>query len=172
MAAVGGSFLIAALALPSPLLASIALPNELPPSRLLRASLEGDLSSPLNLLAPSKGRTCTAAAPQEIVMTAFAYSGYRFVSFPYSTDDPTRARIRWSDIFEEIVPLEERLRANRILLRRSPSSKLWRTVARAYDVDRLLTPTSPSSGSTSKNKRSVGREYGSGRVVIRQPCDD
>jgi hypothetical protein len=171
-ATVGGSFLIAALVLPSPLLATIALPNELPPSRLLRASLEGDLSSPLNLLATSKGRPCTAAAPQEIAVTAFAYSGYQFVSFPYSTDDPAGARIRWSDIFEEIVPLEKRLRDNRILLRRSPSSKLWRIVARAYDVDRILTPTSPSSGFPSKSMRPVGHQYGSGTVIIRQRCDD
>jgi hypothetical protein len=170
--AVGGSLLIAALALPSPLLASFALPHELPPPRLLRASLEGDASSPLNLLAPSTGHRCTVAVPPEIAPGAYAYSGYRFVSFPYSGDDPTRARIRWADIFEEITPLEERLRDNRILLRTSPSSERWHRAARAYGVDRLLIPLSRSSAFPSDETGPVGSEFGSWAVIMRQSCEE
>jgi hypothetical protein len=170
--AVGGSLLVAAFALPSPVLASIALPHELPPPWLLRASLEGDASSPLNLLAPSTGQRCTVAVPPEIAPSAYAYSGYRFVSFPYSRDDPTRARIRWADVFEEITPLEQRLQDNRILLRGPLSSERWRRVARIYGVDKLLIPLSRSSAFPSYETRPVGREFGAWAVIVRKRCEE
>jgi hypothetical protein len=169
--ALGGSFLVAALALPSPLLASIALPHELPPPQLLRISLEGDVSSPLNLLASSTESQCTAAVPRMIARSAFAYTGFRLVWFPYSTNDPTRARIRWAGIFERITPLQERLRDNRILLGRSPSSERWRAVAQAYDVDRLLVPLSQASGLPSRAMRLGEHKYGSEAVIVRQSCE-
>jgi hypothetical protein len=137
---IGGSVLVTALALGSPVLGSLALPQVIPSPPPLRTALSGDAHAPLNLLVSGGEQRCTAAVPPDIAPLAFAYSGYRFVWFPYSTEDPTRARIRWAGIYRVITPPGERIRDNRDLLRAPLLSARWRAAARGYGVDRLLRP--------------------------------
>jgi hypothetical protein len=163
--------LIVAVALSSPLLASLALPRKLPSPWLLRASLEGDNRSPLNLLAPSVGQGCTVVVPEQYAQVVFAHTGYRSVWFPYSTDDPTRARIRWATIYQHIASPDERLRDNHLLLRGSFPDDRWVHVARAYGVDRLLLPLAHSNHFPSEAATRVGRAYGQKAVVSWRKCD-
>jgi hypothetical protein len=166
-----GIILIVAGALSSPLLASLALPQKLPSPWLLRASLEGDSRSPLNLLAASVGRECTVAVPERYSQVVFAYTGHRSVWFPYSTDDPTRARIRWATIYQHIASPGKRLRDNHLLLQRSFPDGRWVDIARAYGVDRLLLPLAHSNGFPSEAVTRVGPAYGQKAVVSWQKCD-
>ena len=170
--AIGGMIVIVAVALSTPLLASLALPQKLPSPWLLRASLEGDNQSPLNILAASVGQECTVVVPARYSQVVFAYTGFRSVWFPYSTDDPTRARIRWATIYQNIASPDERLRDNQLLLSRSFRDDRWADVARAYGVDLLLLPRAHSNDFPSEAATRVGPAYGQMAVVSWQECDE
>ena len=136
-----------ALAVPSPLLASLALPEKIPAPPVLTASLLGDPASPLNTLALGPGRRCTVAAPHEIAMQVFGYTGYRFVSFPLGADDPSHARVRWRAVYEAEHEISERAAANQTLI--EGTSRQWEAVADRYEVDAVLVRTdgvNPGSG--------------------------
>lgn len=129
---------VVGLAIPSPLLASIAFPDKLPPEPTLTDSLLGEARTSLNLLAEEPGAACVLAVPHGRAMRLFGYSGYRFVSFPYSLESPERARIRWRLIYERIRPPSERRADNRVLTRAIGPAHRWESVAQDYGVDRVL----------------------------------
>jgi hypothetical protein len=143
MAAVGVAFGIVALALPSPTLASIALPGEHGPPGVVQASLLGDPRTVLSLMA-SRGR-CHAAVPSKMAHRAFAYTGYRFVFYRWSAYETNYARIRWRDIYEHIPGDQERRSENTILVNGTVDPDVWAALARKYAVNLVIVPEDKAS---------------------------
>ncbi|HEX2235155.1 MAG TPA: hypothetical protein VHK89_02665 [Actinomycetota bacterium] len=139
--AVAAGLALVALAVPSPVVASLALGPDGPGKGVLLGAVRGEPRSLLNLISPEPGGDCVVAAPVGIDAPIFTYTGYRMVMYTWGTEDPgNRARIRWQDIYERIVPEQERLRDNRLLVRGTASPALWRTTARRYGVDIVVVP--------------------------------
>jgi hypothetical protein len=139
-AAAAGVALVA-VAVPSPVVAGLALGPERPAGGVLAAAVTGEPGSALNLIAPEPGGLCVVAAPLDIDDPIFTYTGYRMVMYTWGTTEvANRARIRWQDIYERIVPEEERLRDNRLLVRGRGPSGLWRETTRRYGVDVVVVP--------------------------------
>jgi hypothetical protein len=133
--------LVLGLAVASPLVASIALPDVDRSKQPLTASLEGDPTTALNRLSPHPGPPAhTVAVPFRLQTALFSYAGYRFVLL-LQTSHPRSyfARIRWPDIFEHIAPPEARRRANATLVTaREVGLKEWIGTARRFGVDRVV----------------------------------
>lgn len=131
--------LTAALAVPSPLLASVALPDRKPAPQPLERSLLGQRTM-LNLMAPRPGMRCVAAVPPDWSHDAFSYTGYRLVLFRWTNKLRTNsAHIRWRGIYERIPTTEERDAANRRLLH--PTSRgRWTALARKWDINVVTVP--------------------------------
>jgi hypothetical protein len=148
--------LTVALAVPSPVLGSLALDDkldavrnesELVPAELgLRPSLQGRRETVLARLAPEPGMGCTAAVPPGISVGTFSYTGYRHVLYARTVPAVERiekgragerqlAHVRWKKIYEQIPPDSERLPANLLLTQGGASPQRWREVAREWGVD-------------------------------------
>jgi len=130
------------LAVPSPLLASIALPDERGSPELLERSLKGDPRTVLNLIAPQPGMRCVVAAPVGMSQRVFSYTGYHMVLFRWTPGEVSRnaAHIRWAGIYRRIPDGRERLQAIRVLTGSVPGKARWNEVADAYGVDVVVAP--------------------------------
>ncbi|MDQ3751317.1 MAG: hypothetical protein M3333_00270 [Actinomycetota bacterium] len=143
------------LALPSPLLASIALPDERGSPELLESSLEGDPRTVLNLIAPRPGMGCVIAAPVGLSQRVFSYTGYRLVLFRWGPGEIGRnaAHIRWAGIYRRIPGGHERLQANRVLTGAVSTKARWNEVADAYGVDVVVAPAGRAQAPTFRGLR-------------------
>jgi hypothetical protein len=106
--------LVCLLALPSPVIGSLALPGNLPMPDPVTRAVQGDPNNLLNALGP-RGARCRVAVPLDLTNEAFAHTGYRLLMYSFF-DGATvnRARVRWDDLATE--PDERgRLRVNSIL---------------------------------------------------------
>ena len=137
-AAAASAICVVALALPSPLVASLALPAEKPPPPDLQRALRGDRRHPLNALARYGDGVCAASAPEPA--RAFSYTGYRFLRFGDPLVRENSARIRWAEIYEHIVPEEERVRDEASLEHRSSTPTDVRGITHRYDLDVVVLP--------------------------------
>lgn len=138
--AIGGTALL--FAIPSPLLASIAVPDRLAPPPELEAALTGDSSALPAVLARLGEEPCVVAAPRPLTPTLFASTGYRFVAARPSRGHAGNAsRIRWRDIYERIPPDAERSFDNRRLITGDVlTPAVWQDLVRKYDVDAVVVP--------------------------------
>jgi len=135
------AFAVIGVAVPSPVVASVALPRELSQFPLLDSAVEGATGSLLNLLISGPGERCTAAVPLDLDSQIWAYTGYRLVMYTWELPHPgNRARIRWRDIEEQITPERQRFKDNRVLVEGAGSAARWRRVAKRYDVDMVVVP--------------------------------
>ncbi len=133
------SVLAVILAVPSPLLASIALPDKKPAPRVLKRSLLGKPTM-LNLMAPQPGMRCVASVPADWSHAAFAYTGYRLVLFRWTDKLRTNsAHIRWGGIYERIPTTEERDEANNSLLN-PVDAREWKALANEWGVNVVTVP--------------------------------
>jgi hypothetical protein len=133
------SILTVTLAVPSPLLASLALPAEKPARPPVEQSLLGRRTM-LNLMAPEPAMRCVAAVPADWSHEAFAYTGYRLVLFRWTEKlRPNSAHIRWRGIYERIPTTEERAEANDALLNPGAASE-WNALADEWDVNVVAIP--------------------------------
>ena len=133
------SVLVVILAVPSPLLASIALPDEKPAPRELEQSLLGKRTM-LNLMAPRPGMRCVAAVPADWSHAAFSYTGYRLVLYRWTDNLRTNsAHIRWRGIYERIPTTEERNGVNDALLNPVDATE-WRSLANEWGVNVVTVP--------------------------------
>jgi hypothetical protein len=133
------SVLVVILAVPSPLLASIALPDKKPAPQALEQSLLGKRTM-LNLLAPQPGMRCVASVPPDWSHAAFAYTGYRLVLFRWTDNLRTNsAHVRWRGIYERIPTTEERNEANNALLIPLDATE-WKALANEWGVNVVTVP--------------------------------
>jgi hypothetical protein len=173
--AVATGVLTVALAIPSPLLASIALPAQRGSPKLLADSLEGDRDTVLNLIAPRPGMRCVIAAPIGLSHRVFSYSGYRMVLFRWAPGPVHRnsAHIRWAEIYDHIPDGKERLAANRMLTGAISDRAAWDDAAAAFGVDIVVAPAGRSSAPVFEGLPKERSDLSSGGrfvVVWRRPC--
>jgi hypothetical protein len=130
--AVGISVLMLGLALPSPVVASLALANRTPGPPVLRATLRGDTHTILSVIAPSPGLRCNAAIPEELARTksVFSYTGYRLITLS--------RRVRWRAFYEEATARRDRKAAGDLLTSGSADVDEWMAVARTFEVDLVV----------------------------------
>ena len=137
--ALSGTVLL--LALPSPLLGSLALSrvwDDPPP--LVSEAIDGSTESALVRMDPSPGESCVAAVPEDVAHTAFWWSGFRFVHYKWAPDiESNFARIRWADIRERIPWDEERASDNRVLDDEDGTSPGWANLEDKYGLDVAIT---------------------------------
>ena len=130
------------LAVPSPVVASLAVPRASGSHQpVLIPAVRGDRRALLNLIAPTAGGRCVVAAPLWIDTRIWTYTGYRMVMYSWANKHPGNlARIRWADIYEHITPERKRLHDNGVLVRARGSARRWRRIARSYGVDVVVLP--------------------------------
>lgn len=167
--------LIVTLAVPSPLLASIALPAERGTPEVLADSLEGDPHTVLNLIAPRLGMRCVIATPVGLSQRVFSYTGYRMVLFRWAPGEISRnsAHIRWAGIYKHIPGGLDRLQANRTLTGTVPDRARWDEAAEAYGVDVVVAPVRRSASPGFRGLRKQVSSPASGErfvVVWRREC--
>jgi hypothetical protein len=132
---------VCVLALASPVLASLAVADEVPSPPLLEASLRGDDRTFLNVLSPIPyGRACNAAVGQRQDMLVFSYTGYRLVSFVWRPDIPNQARVRWAKIYDYLPGDAARKAANDVLVTGKGKQARWKRLAARYGVDVVMVP--------------------------------
>ncbi|HEV3472555.1 MAG TPA: hypothetical protein VG408_05035 [Actinomycetota bacterium] len=132
--------LVTAIAIASPVAASLGLPKVIGEHPVLEEALAGDNDSVLNVLNESDPTGCVAAIPQEIAREAFSYTGYPLVLWTGNWFGPNRARIRWADIYERIPSDRERLADNRVLVNGWGSSDRADGLIDKYGVDLIVSP--------------------------------
>ena len=138
--AIGAIALAGAVAVASPLAASLGLPKVIGSAPLLDAALAGDEANVLNVLNEGDRFGCIAAVPQDIAREVFSYTGYPLVLWTGNWFGPNRARIRWADIYERIPGDKERLADNRVLVNGWGPQERIDALVEKYDVDLIVTP--------------------------------
>jgi hypothetical protein len=123
----------ATLALPSPVVASLALPSKMPSDPLLEAAFRGRTDSVLARLDRGE-RACVAAVPLRMDAEAFAYTGYRLVAFKWHGYRRNLARIRWRRLYAVIPGDAARLEANASLVMASDPASFQRA-AQAFGAN-------------------------------------
>ncbi len=136
--------IVALMAVASPAIASWALPGEFAEFEaaiLYGAAAEKDPDSFLLKLG-GPGSRCVAAVPAKLSRAAFGYSGYRLVLWSGGAEGPNPARIRWTDIYEDIVPTDQRESDNEALV----AGDIDPEVVDRYGLDIVA----PESGTTTR----------------------
>jgi len=132
------STVVVLVAVSAPLVASLALPDRAAASTQVAEALLGNEPSLFGLVAEGGHRRCVVAAPVVQSFQAFAFTGYRFVSFRTSRLQRipgNLSRIRWRDIYERIPGDAERLSDQRELVTGVTGTERWRSLVGKYDVD-------------------------------------
>ncbi len=135
--AIAASAATVALALPSPVVASLALPEARSTQGPLNLALKGR-DGFLNLVAPRPGDRCVIAVPigSNLDSLTWSYTGYRNVFFKTQNPRPGNpARVRWDDAYKNTIRINKRRRDNAILTRGAVDSETWRAVVDEYGVD-------------------------------------
>jgi hypothetical protein len=126
---------VTVIAVASPVLVSLGLEGKVERhirSTLITESVRGNPQTLLNILAPSPGRGCTIAAPAELTVSTFSYTGFRHVHLQRGSGG---AFVRWKHLSNP----ELRADHNEILI--TPSQETtddWESLANMYDVDALV----------------------------------
>jgi hypothetical protein len=138
------AFLLAAvivlLAIPSPLLASLAYPEDVTPPVVITESLEGETHTVLNELDTRRGAVCTVAAIG-VTDEIFAFTGHRLVAIVLGNNlEDNQARVRWRDIYEVTESLETRFADTKALIRGGENVGQWQELVDKYDVNAVVVP--------------------------------
>jgi hypothetical protein len=131
------------LALPSPVIASLAVPSKIYVSPGLTRALEGDETHALNALSDYGSGVCAVAIPG--ARSAFSYTGFRFVFYRSDRRPENAARIRWAEIYDQIVPEAQRIRDNELLRTGSITPEQFRAIERRYGLDVVIVPVKSAS---------------------------
>jgi hypothetical protein len=146
VALVGLALLVTAVAIASPIEATLTYSRRAPPRfDLVGSALRGEPSALLNLIAPETGMRCSVAVPATIDGEISSYTGYRLVLWIHSVRSQNLARIRWRDIYERIPGDKERVEANRILLSGTDPEQ-WQATVDRFDVDIIVTSPDYAGG--------------------------
>jgi len=158
------------LALPSPLIASLALPTELYASPSLTRALQGDADEALNVLSEYGAGACSVAAPG--ARSTFTFTGFRFLLYRTDKRVENSARIRWAEIYDHIVPEAQRVRDNRLLLSGTATAEEFRTLVQRYDLDAIVVPARRADAETFRGlpSRRVRSQRGREVLISVNPC--
>ena len=137
------AFVVAAvivlLAIPSPLLASLAYPEEVKIPVVITESLKNETHTLLNELDTREG-TCTVAAVG-VTDEIFAFTGHRLVAIVLGPElEDNQARVRWRDIYEVTESLETRAADTRALIGGGENVGQWQELVDKYDVNAVVVP--------------------------------
>jgi hypothetical protein len=165
-AIVAGSLAVA-LAIPSPVVASVALPSRMRPASLVGAALLDHPSSLLAAVASGGTNRCVVAGPPTLVLTIFGYTGYRFVAVRTLGQTRNFARIRWRDIYDHITPEWERLADNRVLTGQAQDAASLSSLVARYGIDFLIVPRAVSESPAFQALPRVGSGLDEGFDVLR-----
>jgi hypothetical protein len=159
------------MCIPSPLLASAALPSAKPAQPDVERALTGHRAM-LSLLSPAPGMRCVAATTPAWSHAVFAFSGYRLVLYRWSRHIwKNSAHIRYLGIYDQIPSTHERVAALKVLL--SPhGQRQWQDVARRWNVNVVTIPGDPLPAWMDRNYRVERTEYKGApvSVVWIKPC--
>jgi hypothetical protein len=150
------------LALPSPLIASLALPSKIHISPSLARALEGDENERLKALSEYGAGACSVAVPG--ARSAFSFTGFRFLLYRWDQRPENAARIRWAEIYDRIVPQAQRVQDNELLLSGSATPEQFRTIVRRYALDAVIVPEQSAQaeafrGLPGRRVTSTGQQY-------------
>jgi hypothetical protein len=150
------------LAFPSPIIASLALPKAFPGSLSLTRALEGDPDEALNAVSDYGDGICDAAVPRPLLF--YSYTGFHFLVVPNDRRVENDARIRWTDIYQHIVPQHERLRDDDLLMGGSASPEEFDQIVQRYGLDIIVVPLESAGseifdGLPSRPVQLEGEEY-------------
>jgi hypothetical protein len=141
-ALVGAGATTLLFALPSPIIASVALPEKLRPPLLITHAMRGSENALLNLLRQDPGEQCIVSVPVKFGGVTWSYTGYRVLMFVWpNRHEGNLARIRWRDIYDQIATDDERRAAQRILMAPNSDRRQWDEVINRYDVDAVALET-------------------------------
>lgn len=144
--AVGATALAGAVAVASPVAASLGLPKVIGEHPVIEAALADDDDNVLNVLNERDRAGCVAAVPQDIAREIFSFTGYPLVLWTGNWFGPNRARIRWADIYERIRGDRERLADNRVLVNGWGSTERIDALIEKYGVDLIVSPEPAAVG--------------------------
>jgi hypothetical protein len=164
---------IVMLAIPTPILASLAVPDLLRPPPAFEDAVRNHPAAVFNALAPEPGHRCVAAAPERFTPQVFAYTGYRMVALLFAPEGRrNRARIQWRDIYEDIPGDDERILDNEILTQARVEPEEWEAIADKYGVDLVLTRWERADAEPfAPYEKRIARAGDRGMVVIvRRDC--
>ncbi|MEA2485934.1 MAG: hypothetical protein QOD46_1045, partial [Actinomycetota bacterium] len=162
---------VIALCVPSPLLASAALPRAKHDPQEVTSALTGKRSM-LSLMSPAPGKRCVAATTPDWSHQVFAFSGYRLILYRWTKKVwANSAHIRFIGIYDRIPTTKQRVAALNVLL--APRGRArWEAVARHWKVNVVTIPQATVPAWLSKNYRVEKTRYKGGivSVVWVRPC--
>jgi hypothetical protein len=170
--AVAVGVLAVALAIPSSVVASLAIPSHMRPAPLVGAAMLGRPSSLLATVAEAGRRRCVVAGPPTLVLTIFGYTGYRFVAVRTFGQPRNFARIRWRDVYRRITPEAERVADNALLTGGAIDPENVQRLTRKYGVDLLIVPSDRAGTPAYRGLPRAGSRLEGGFDVLRTgACD-
>jgi hypothetical protein len=163
--AIGLAAVVIALCVPSPLLASAALPGAKHDPREVTRALTGKRSM-LSLMSPAPGKRCVAATTPDWSHQVFAFSGYRLILYRWTKKVwANSAHIRFIGIYDRIPTTKQRVAALKVLL--APRGRArWEAVARHWKVNVVTIPQATVPAWMSKNYRVEKTRYKGGTVSV------
>jgi len=157
---------VAALAVASPVLASLAIPAKLNRGGVLTDTLLGEPGTVLNVMAPRPGMGCVAAVPELMDPLVYSYTGYRLVLYRWHGYKHNLARIRWKDIYRDIPTDAERLVDNQALITGSAGPGRFGQLLAKYGVDVIVTTPQDASRADFRGYRMQSAVSGQQRLVV------
>jgi hypothetical protein len=165
-----GATCVVGLALPSPVIASLALPSAFPGSPSLTRALEGDPDAALNVLSDYGDGVCAAAFPRPLL--GFSFTGFRFLLVPSDRRVENDARIRWAEIYERIVPQDQRARDQELLMSGSATPEQFAEIVDRYGLDVVVVPVESAGAEAFRGLSGRGVSLDGEEYVLFgvQPC--
>lgn len=161
---------ITVLAIPSPVLASLAYADAQHPPPLVHRSLLAGPETLLDALEPRLGHSCTVAAPPSLEPQIFAFTGDRLIAA--GVNENGRAWVRWRHPGGRLPLLHRRIADNQVLTLGLGSPQRWLETAHIYGVDQVVIPASHWGARAFSGRRghSFRSPEGAWIVVRLRPC--
>lgn len=136
------ALLVVLVALPSPMLASLAHPDEIRTRPVVgMAMAKGGPWTYLDELNTRTGVVCTVATPLRFADSIHAFTGHRDVAIVLGENlEGNEARVRWRDVYEETESLDTRIEDSKALTLGGGNPEHWDDLVAKYDVDVVVVP--------------------------------
>jgi hypothetical protein len=144
--AVAAAVVVVGFALPSPVLASWAVPKEVPTSAPIRSALLGDRRNVLLQLRDYGDGTCAIAST--LGWRVFAYTGFHLLVFGHPEEEENAARVRWADIYDRVAPEEQRLRDQELIMGGTATPTQLQDIIERYGLDAIVVPAEIADAGT------------------------
>jgi hypothetical protein len=151
------------LALPSPIVASLALPEKLPRNPSLTAALEGEPRTILNQVSRYPGDQRVVAAVPEEEKVIFGYGASRMLVFKWARQFD--GHVRWTSIATDVAEDPDRISANMALVSGRVSPSLWLRLADRYGIEAVVAASDHADAPAFRACR-VQRDPTDGRFIL------